>query len=283
MTDPMPIPAAGKAVLLEDLRRRIRRLEGTAGEGGRVLPLGPALGAALPEGGLPLGCLHEVSAGTGPGEDPWGGAATGFAAALAGRIAALHGPVLWVRRAEARRGAAEPYAPGLAAWGLGPERLIVVRARAEAEILWALEEALRCRGLGAVLAEVDGIDATAGRRLQLAAEAGGVTALLLRLGRRRAPASAAVTRWAVSAAPGRVVRTPDGADEPGVGAPRWRVELLRCRGGRPGVWLAEWRGEDFAAEILEGAILEGAILEGAGKDGIGRPDGRQPARAGLSS
>jgi protein ImuA len=255
-----------RAETIEELRRRIRRLEGIAGEGGRVLPLGPALDRALPEGGLPLGCLHEV----GPGEcmpggaaDPWGGAATGFAAALAGRIAAVHGPVVWLLRAT-RRGravtpATEPYAPGLAAWGLGPERLVVARARSDEELLWALEEGLRCRGLGAVLAEVGDLDLTAGRRLQLAAEAGGVTALLLRLGPPRASASAAVTRWAVASAPSR-----GDAGRPGVGIAAWRLSLLRCRGGRPGSWLAEWRGDGFSALPVSG-----------GEDAAGQAAGRQ--------
>lgn len=259
---------AARAEVLEELRRRVRRLEGIAGEGGRVLPLGPALDAALPEGGLPLGCLHEIAAGASAGDDPWGGAATGFAAALAGRVAAEHGPVLWLPSPARRRsgrgpgpldpdlfapdsfGGAEPYGPGLAAWGLAPERLLVVRAGTGAELLWALEEALRCRGLGAALAEVEGIDPTSARRLQLAAEAGGVTAFLLRpgpspSGRRRAPAASAVTRWAVTPVPGRA----DGS-RPGLGAPLWRLDLLRCRGGRPGAWIAEWRGDSFHAAPL---------------------------------
>jgi protein ImuA len=254
---------AARTEVLEELRRRVRRLEGIAGEGGRVLPLGPALDAALPEGGLPLGCLHEIGAGASAGDDPWGGAATGFAAALAGRVAAEHGPVLWLPSPARRRhgpapGAldpgsfegAEPYGPGLAAWGLAPERLLVVRAATGAELLWALEEALRCRGLGAALAEVEEIDPTSARRLQLAAEAGGVTAFLLRpgsppSGHRRAPAAAAVTRWAVTPVPGRAE-----GSRPGLGAPLWRLDLLRCRGGRPGAWIAEWRGDALHAAPL---------------------------------
>ncbi|WP_431857075.1 ImuA family protein [Azospirillum sp.] len=215
-----------KATLLAELRSRIRRMEGLGGEaGGGVLPFGVAgLDAGLPDGGLPLGCLHEVTA-----EDA--GAGTAFAAALLARLAAARGaPVLWVVRGR------DLHAAGLAAYGLTPERLIAVRAEREADALWALEEALRCNRLAAVLGEVRGLDLTASRRLQLAAEAGGVTGLLLQTGEGRAgAASAAVTRWRVAPAPSLT----DG--EPGVGAPCWRLELLRCRGGRPGSWLVGWR------------------------------------------
>ncbi|WP_051340737.1 ImuA family protein [Azospirillum halopraeferens] len=228
---PVPTPAP-KAAVLAGLRARIRRLEGIGGAAdGRVLPFGVAgIDDALPEGGLPPGCLHELMAG----DDP--GAGTAFAAALLARLArAGSGPAVWIVRGR------DLHAPGLAAYGLGPERLIAVRVRRDAEALWAMEEALRCRAVSAVLGEVGRTDLTAGRRLQLAAEAGGVTGLLLPREEPRG-AGAAVTRWRIAAVPG----VPP-AGEPGVGPARWRVELLRCRGGRPGAWVVEWRDGAFEA------------------------------------
>jgi protein ImuA len=233
----MPTPSdaaqpASKAAVLAELRGRIRRMEGIGGaDGTRFLPLGvPAVDQALPDGGLPLGCLHEVI-----GEnDPFNSVATGFSAAILARIAERQGQVIWITRGD------DLYAPGIAAYGLKPERLIVVRARRDADILWAMEESLRCRTLGAVLGEIGDIDMVASRRLQLAAEASGVTGLLLRSAGRRLGATASVTRWSLSAAPSRPI---DG--EPGLGLPRWRTKLLRCRGGRPGEWLLEWNGGGF--------------------------------------
>jgi protein ImuA len=207
-------------------------MEGIGGaDGTRLLPLGvPAVDQALPDGGLPLGCLHEVI-----GEnDPFNSVATGFSAAILARIAERQGEIIWITRGD------DLYAPGIAAYGLKPERLIVVRARRDADILWAMEESLRCRTLGAVLGEIGDIDMVASRRLQLAAEASGVTGLLLRSADRRLGATASVTRWGLSAAPSRPI---DG--EPGLGLPRWRTRLLRCRGGRPGEWLLEWDGGGF--------------------------------------
>ncbi len=225
-----------RADVLADLRARIRRIEGAGGEGGRTLPFGvEAIDAHLPDGGLPLGCLHAVTA-----EDP--GAGTGFAATLLGRLATPKAPALWILRGR------DLYAPGLAAYGLTPDRLVAVRAVRAVDALWAMEEALRCSALSAVLGELEGLDLTASRRLQLAAESSGVTGFLLDLGAgmssrrsgRPEGLSAAVTRWRLDAAPSqdeeedRAPRPAGGL--PGLGAPRWSVALERCRGGRPGRW-----------------------------------------------
>ena len=94
-----------------------------------------------------------------------------------------------------------------------------------------------------MLGEVDEIDLVASRRLQLAAETRGVTGLLLRPPAPRPIASAAVTRWRLAGAPSQPAPS---APAP----PRWRVELARCRGGRPGRWLLEWR-QDRLTEVAE--------------------------------
>jgi protein ImuA len=93
-------------------------------------------------------------------------------------------------------------------------------------LLGALEESLRCRGLAAVVGESEAVDLTQSRRLQLAAEAGGVTGILLRRSPAR-EASVAVTRWQVWSATTLGDR------------PRWRLSLIRCRGGRTGDWVLE--------------------------------------------
>ena len=68
----------------------------------------------------------------------------------------------------------------------------------------------------------------------------GATGLLIRRRPFGGPAkkpqtgSAAVTRWRVS---GALSQPPAG--EFGLGAPRFRVGLERCRGGRTGAWLME--------------------------------------------
>jgi protein ImuA len=227
-----PAQPARRAVL-ERLRARLARLEAVGRNGGAVLPLGlPAIDRALPGGGLARGCLHELCGA------PNQGAALGFAAALLGRLMADGGHVVWIGPRD------ELFAPGLAELGVAPERLIVVRARARDARLWALEEALRSSGLAAALAEVDPLTLTHSRRLQLAAEAKGVTALLLRPPGAGTTPSAAVTRWHIEAAPSATPRAA-GRARRAVGPLHWRLSLLRCRGGRTGSWQIAWRKEGW--------------------------------------
>jgi protein ImuA len=90
-----------------------------------------------------------------------------------------------------------------------------------------------------VVAEVARLSMTASRRLQLAAEGSGVIGLAPRRWLRRDQAAefeqptASTTRWRVSALP----CTP--LPVPGVGRARWRLELLRCRGGESATFEVE--------------------------------------------
>jgi len=230
------------------LRERIASLErGQRNMAARPpMPLGEArIDAALPGGGLAAGALHEVFGGS-AGDD----AAAGFALLLLARFARDGRLVLWCRnRAASRRQdlpPISPYAPGLAALGLDPGRLLLVHATRDVDTLWAMEEALRETAFAAVLGEVGEIGLSGGRRLQLAAEAHGVTALLLRPGRADPAPTAAVTRWQATARPATAGGQPvDGLPMDSVpvdslpvdSLPVWRLDLLRCRGGRPGSWL----------------------------------------------
>jgi protein ImuA len=245
------MPRNARDTTLDALRARIRALElGIPGSGGggkiETVPLAlPEIDAALPWGGLPRGALHEiVGVESGVANS---GAAEGFAAALLARFIEGRGPALWCLA----RG--DLFGPGLGAFGLAPDRLIVARARHAGDVPWAMEEALRSGLPGAVLGEPRRLGLAAGRRLQLAARAGGVACLVLRqFGTEESGASAAVTRWRVAAAPSAPQGglPPEGlmGGLPGLGAPRWRVGLVRCRGGTPGEWLLEWNDEtgDFA-------------------------------------
>jgi hypothetical protein len=92
---------------------------------------------------------------------------------------------------------------GLIELGLDPRCLVTVRAADVESALRSTADALACDALGAVVLEVFGdprqLDLVASRKLTLAAQASGVTALLLRLGAAPA-ASTAETRWIVRAA-----------------------------------------------------------------------------------
>jgi protein ImuA len=145
------------------------------------------------------------------------------------------------------------WAPGLVGLGFSPERLIQVCVKDEAEALGVMEDALSAAGVGAVLGEIEAVSLTAGRRLQLACEKQGATGFVIRRwpygGRAaREPAgSAAATRWRAASAPsatatGEFGLEGRGAGVPGLGAPRFRLALERCRGGQTGSWLVEAGG-----------------------------------------
>jgi protein ImuA len=216
------------------LRARIARMEhGHPRPRGPALLLGPPIDAALPVGGLPLGALHEA-AGAGP-DTEHGAAAALF---IAGILARQRGPVLWVVEH------ADLFAPGLAAAGLHPDRVIYAEAGKPDAVLQAMEEGLRQPGLAGVVGEIGGrLTLTASRRLQLAAETAGTIAFALRRSRKHddpalAEPSAAVTSWRIAALPSPPP-LPHAPDTPGLGRQRWRLELVRCRGGKSSTWIVE--------------------------------------------
>jgi protein ImuA len=300
---------AGRRARLAALTRQVRQIErGGALDKARVLPLGlSALDEALPGGGLPIAGLHEVL----PARAEWDdGATTGFLTALLVRLLAWQRaqaadsrggdeaaavaarPLLWVGPYE------DLYGPGLAAAGLPPERVLRLQARKDEEVLWALEEALSCPDLLAVVGELSALDRVAARRLQLAAEAAGKACFLLRRPRlaHRQPdgASAAVSRWRVTATPRAdraqaqsaaaaigttAVTAVTGATgataatgDLGLGRTCWQVDLLRCRAAQPATFFLEWDHEtghlDLAAEFLAGtAPRRPEVPGGAGTAG----------------
>jgi protein ImuA len=223
---------------LAGLRAEIAALEG-AGKGvGEVVGFGDArLDGLLAGGGLSLKAWHEF-AGEGL-ELETAAASAAFVAQLA-RPLCRRGELIWVLRRD------DLHAPGLATLGFPAERLIQVCARDEAEALAVMEDALRTPGVAAVFGEAAEVDLVAGRRLQLAAEQGQATGFLLRRrpyggADRKQLSSAAATRWTIAPAPSEPA-----PGQPGLGAPRWRVRLERCRGGRTGEWILEAREEDDA-------------------------------------
>lgn len=250
--------AGSRMGTLAALRSRIRALEGWGTDGAAgILPFDLVeIDAALPGGGLPLACLHEIL----PADPAHDGAATGFAAVLATRLAILTGetPVLWLSRAR------DLYPPGLAAFGLTPSRLLIGRATSRVDLLWALEEAARSATLAAVIGEGAAPGLSESRRLQLAAEAGGVTLVLL--GRATtgttgsmtatSGSTTAVTRWRIAAAPGSTTHGRTDPTESGVGKTAWQVELVRCRGGRPGRWTVLSNGPDGTLALSDRKLTD---------------------------
>src|SRR6202166_4561614 len=181
------------------LRGSIERIE-AQGEAysPRKVAFGHADADATLQGGLALGAMHEVFADSGRQS----ATATGFVAGLVGRVSARR-PLVWIRQdfAEIESGALSMN--GLAELGLDPRLLVTVRAADVETALRTAADALACDALGAVVLEVWGetrqLDLVASRKLTLAAQASGVTGLLLRVAAQPS-SSTAETRWIVRAA-----------------------------------------------------------------------------------
>lgn len=207
--------------LIEELRERIQHLEGTINRGKAVLPFGvPEIDDRLPGGGLRYGAIHEF-AGGGLGTVD-GAAAALFAAGIAART---KGKIVWCMTRP------DLFFPALAQVGLHPNRVNFIESNKEEDVLADMEEGLAYGGLGAVVAELVRLPMTVSRRLQLAAEKTGTIGLIVRRWRRQTEASdfgqptASTTRWRVSVLPSEELPVP------GVGRPRWYVELMRVKSG----------------------------------------------------
>jgi protein ImuA len=195
-----------------------------------LLSLG-APDAAL-KGGLGLGELHELA----PLAPFHSGASLGFALALS-TLVPRDGPVVWVQQDFAALETGTLYGLGCDLFGLASLRLLVVRTATPRDTLWAMEEALKTRGIAAVIGELaqegQAADLTATRRLSLAAQQGGGLCLLLRQLPFSQPGAAA-TRWVVAATPGAA----DGLG--GLGRTAFRLSLTKNRRGPCGSWVLQW-------------------------------------------
>ena len=103
-----------------------------------------------------------------------------------------------------------------------------------------MEEALKCEGLAAVVGEINELSFTGSRRLQLAVEQSRVTGFVIRNYITKPNITSCIARWKISHLPSLVEN-----QLPGVGFPRWQVELLKVRNGKPGIWEVEWKGQRF--------------------------------------
>src|SRR6202011_1163442 len=228
---------------LARLRGSIERIEapGDAYAHHKVT-LGHAGADATLQGGLALAAVHEVFS-----EGHQSAAATGFIAGLAGRLTPRRPPV-WARQdfSELESGALSM--SGLCDLGLDPRLLVTVRATDADAALRTAADALACDALGAVVLEVWGearqLDLVASRKLTLAAQASGITGLLLRVAAEPQP-STAETRWIVRAAhsPPAAPLMP-AAPWSAWGAPVFDAQLVRNRHGPVGRWIMEWKCDE---------------------------------------
>jgi len=200
--------------------------------------------AAFPNGVFPVSVIHELLCPT-----PEQAAATsGFIAGILGLLMKQGGVCLWIGSSR------KLFPSSLAAFNIEPDKMIFIDPKREKDVLWVTEEALKCEGLVAVIAELQDINLAQSRRLQLAVESSKVTGFILRNDLRKAKTSTCAARWQITPIPSK---TEDGL--PGVGFPRWQVELLKVRNGNPGIWKMEWADGNFV--LIDKKVRLDEVLE----------------------
>ena len=235
---------------IRELDLLLRRLERPgSGHAQQRISTGCApLDAALPGQGLLRGSLVEWL-GDGPG------CGAGLLALRAAREACREGGALVVIDPEHNF-----YPPAAAAGGLDLQRTIVIRQTQCAQSAsargkqrgrskqaqrgeqgqwnkqsqWALDQALRCPHVAAVVAWPQQLDSRVFRRLQLAVETSGCLGLLIRPAAAQRESSWADVRLLISpVAHPAASDNRDNASHRELAAWCWRlkIELLRCRGG----------------------------------------------------
>jgi len=215
--------------IIHRLQREILQLQGSRPPApGQVdLDMGP-INTAFPNKTFPTGAIHEFICPR-PADEA---ATAGFTTGLISGLMQMGGVCVWISAGR------KIYPPGLKIFGVAPDRVIFMDMRSEKEVLWVMEEALKCEGLAAVVGELRELGMTASRRYQLAVEQSRVTGLIIRQQPRQLYPNAAVARWHVTHLPSR-------ADIPGVGFPRWHIQLSRIRNGHPGSWEVGWQAGRF--------------------------------------
>jgi protein ImuA len=214
---------------IQRLQREILALQRPQKLSGQRLDTGLwELEHVFPNKTFPLGAVHEFISNA--KEDA--AATSGFMAGLIGGLV-QKGTAIWVSSKRTI------FPPALGAFGIPADRVFFIDLLRQKDVLWTIEEALKCAAVQVVVGELSELSFTESRRLQLAVEQSRVTGFLHRYDPKSENITACVTRWKVRP----MASTTDGM--PGVGAPRWEVQLLKVRNGKPGAWQIEWAADHF--------------------------------------
>ncbi len=219
---------SSKADIISRLQKEILPLQGFktgAPHSCKDIGLGP-IKYAFPGNVFPQGAIHEFIV---PGQIEIA-PTCGFISALLSSFKNCKGITLWISASR------QLFPPALKFFGIDPDNVFFIDLANEKEVLWTLEEALKCEGLLAVIGETKDLDFTSSRRLQLAVETSGVTGFIIRKNTKTLTTTACIARWRICSSASELP-----GDMPGVGFPAWHIELLKVRNGKPGSWYYEWK------------------------------------------
>lgn len=226
-----------KTEIINSLKKQMLNIQGfKSGTDGRAIDFGlGVMTRAFPNQVFPTGVIHEFL-----GTNLEDAAATGgFISALLAILMKETGICIWISTQR------KIFPPSLASFGLDPDRIIFIDLHREKDVLWATEEALKCDSLSAVITEIDEITFAQSRRLQLVTECSRVTSFIIRKNESKLNATQAVARWQITAIASESIE-----GLPGIGHPRWKIQLLKVKNGLPGAWKFEFAAGQFI-EIKE--------------------------------
>lgn len=229
--------------IIEELQQKILHLQGNQKQADEQLSIGLGkIESAFPGEIFPKGVVHELISNT--AEEAT--CTSGFISVVLGKLMPNTGYCLWISTVPRR----SIFPSALKGFGIDPERILFIDAGRTKDTLWAIEEALKCDSLIAVVGEITELSFNDSRRLQLAVEKSHVTGFIHRFRPKTENAVACVSRWKIS--PVKSVL----GDVPGVGFSRWDIELLRVRNGKTGKWQVEWTPKGLEYILPEQTIQE---------------------------
>jgi len=236
---------AAKSDIISRLKREILPLEGLCVKRSESA-MGLALGfmrEAFPENQFPLGAVHEFISESAEAAS----STTGFTSGILSGLMKNGGAAVWIGKSPVL------FPPALKAFGIPPDQVIFIDLKRDKDLLWAMEEALKCASLSAVIGEIPELSFTHSRRFQLAVEKSKTTGFILRTSPRILTPNSCVARWMIKPLPSI---SEDGL--PGITYPVWQVDLQKIRNGKPGSWIVEWRKGKFqeVRENLPAIVLQ---------------------------
>jgi protein ImuA len=222
-----------KSDIVSRLKKEILPLEGLGALRRHGSDMGLGLGfmsEAFPESRFPLGAVHElISEGAESASST-----TGFTSGLLSGLMKNGGAAVWIGKSSIL------FPPALKAFGILPDQVIFIDLKKEKDVLWAMEEALKCASLSAVIGEIPELSFTHSRRFQLVVEQSKTTGFILRSNPRSLTPNSCVARWKIKPLP-----SSNEEGMPGIGHPVWQVHLQKIRNGRPNSWTVQWKNGKF--------------------------------------
>ncbi|MEJ0029559.1 MAG: Error-prone repair protein ImuA [Bacteroidota bacterium] len=181
----------GRQIFLKTLRDEILSLQGlrTTKVNAIDIALAP-LRHAFPNSSFPTTAVHEFITTS----KETSAATSGFVAGILTSIMKKSGATLWISTSR------KIFPPALKAFGIEPDQFIFVDLQKEKDVMWAMDEALKCDALSAVVAEMKDLSFTESRRLQLAVERSRVPGFVLRTDPKKISTTACVSRWKITSA-----------------------------------------------------------------------------------